>query len=126
MSATQQLSVALTDEQHAALERISVHAGKSKAAVVRDAVAKYLVSVEEAPKPALDADSLWRILEDPVNWARFKALAEEMNARTTSPVFTGRLPGEIPMAAPVYRYQKPEGVASRPHRQSEPDIDPPF
>ncbi len=112
-----QLSFVAPSDVRERLERLSVESGRSVAALIREAVVQYLGPL---PGAAITPDDLWRILQDPANWARFKALATEMEAATTSPVFEGAGAPAEAAPGPAFRYQRPEGVPPRAQKPDEP------
>jgi hypothetical protein len=108
MASTTQVPVQFTKDQLFALRRLSEESGRSIAALVREAVDRYL----NPTATAIPASALWSILRDPAHWLEFKRIAAEMEAATPpEPPAAPPAPAEPP--APAYRFKRAEGVAAR-------------
>jgi hypothetical protein len=116
-----QLPVQFPPDQLSALRFRAQESGRSIAALVREAVDRYL----NPTATVIPASALWSILRDPAHWLEFKRIAAEMEAATPPEIPTAPpAPAEPP--APAYRFKRAEGVAGRPAAPVDDDTDPPF
>jgi predicted DNA-binding protein len=103
-----QLPVQFPPDVLSQLRRQSAESGRSIAALVREAVDRYLNPTEAK----ISASALWSILRDPAHWLEFKRIAAEMEA-ATPPELPAAPPAPAEPPAPAYRFKRAEGVAAR-------------
>ncbi len=112
-----QLPVQFPPDQLSALRFRAQESGRSIAALVREAVDRYLNPAGAVLQP----QALWALLRDPAHWLEFKRIAAEMEGQAEVPA-APPAPAEPP--APAYRFKRAEGVQAR--AATEPLDPPPF
>ena len=109
-----QLPVQFPPDVLSQLRRISTESGRSIAALVREAVDRYL----NPTAARIDAAALWALLRDPAHWLEFKRIAAEMEA-ASPPETPAAPPAPAEPPAPAYRFKRAEGVAGRAAAEEE-------
>lgn len=123
MAKPAQVPIQFDSTQLTRLRSLSAESGRSLAALVREAVAKFL---DPNPSQSISPEALWSILHDPANWQMFKRIAAEMEAQA-EPVKPVSVEAASPQ--PTWRFRRGDDVAGRnnkPPTSPEDDERPPF
>lgn len=118
MASATQIPIQFTKDQLHLLRTHADESGRSIAALVREAVDRYLNPAGAVLQPA----ALWAVLRDPAHWLEFKRIAAEMEQPLAAAP-----PAELAQPGPVYRHQRAAGVQPRTAAAPAPnDDEPPF